>query len=102
RWTSAEDSPLLAGMHAAPVNQRYVLPELIGWYWFRGWARLLRWLGRLGRPARRAGVYLFVVCLVFLILVVLPLTLLLRLLLFPWMNRWTAAYVQRLQEPSGP
>jgi hypothetical protein len=84
------------------VNTRYVLPELIGWYWFRGWARLIRFLGRLGSIARLAGVYLFVLCLVPLILFGIPLLLLVRLLLYPWMRRWTAAYIERLQQPSGP
>ena len=93
---------LLSGLGAVQVNTRYVLPELIGWYWFRGWARLIRFLGRLGSIARLAGVYLFVLCLVPLILFGIPLLLLVRLLLYPWMRRWTAAYIERLQQPSGP
>ena len=98
----SEDAPWLAGMGAVHVNRRYVVPELIGWYWFRGWARLIRWLGRWGRLPRLAGVYSFVVGLVFMIVVVLPLTLLIRLVLFPLMNRWTASYIKRLEQPSGP
>ena len=99
---SADDSPLLAGLGAVHIQQRYVVPELIGWYWFRGWARLLRLLGRLGSVPRLLGTYLFVVCLIFMVLVVLPLTLLIRLLFYPLMNRWLAAYIRQLQQPSGP
>ena len=78
------------------------MPELIAWYWFRGWARLLHGLECLGWLARRIGVYCFIVCLVVMVLIALPVTLLLRLLLSPWLNRWMAAYVKRLEEPSGP
>jgi hypothetical protein len=97
-----DDAPLLRGLGAVQVNPRYVVPELIGWYWFRGWARLIRALGRMGSVPRLAGVYLFVVCLVMMILVVLPVTLLVRLLLYPCVRRWTAVYVHRLEQPSGP
>jgi hypothetical protein len=102
RLKEPEDAPLLPRLGAVQVNSRYVVPELIGWYWFRGWARLIRWLGRFGSVPRLAGVYLFVACLVLMILVVLPLTLLLRLVFYPWVRRWTAAYVRRLEQPSGP
>jgi hypothetical protein len=102
RLSQPDAAPLLAGLGAVRVNERYVLPELVGWYWFRGWARLLRFLGGPDSLARLAGVYLFVICLVFMILIVLPITLLLRLLLYPWMRTWTAAYVHQLHQPSGP
>lgn len=97
-----EAIPLLSSLGAAQINRRYVVPELIGWYWFRGWAHLIRCLGRLGIAARMAGVYTFVAFLLFMIVVVMPLTMLGRLLFYPLIRKPLAAYVRRLQEPSEP
>jgi hypothetical protein len=96
-----EPIALLSGLGAVRVNRRYLLPELAGWYAFRAWAHLLRWLGRWGSAARLAGVYAFVVSLVVSILVGVPVIVVGRLLLYPLMRRWTAGYVRRLGEPSG-
>ena len=93
--------PLLTGLGAVPINRRYLVPELIGWYWFRGWAHLIRFLGRLGSVPRMAGVYLFVMFLLFMIVVVMPLTMLGRLLLHPFIHKRLAAYAHRLQQPTG-
>jgi hypothetical protein len=97
----ADAGPLLRGLGAIHVNRRYVLADLLGWYWFRAWAHFLKLLGRFGPLPRRAGVYCFVVCLVFAIVVAIPLSMGARLLLWPLMRRWTAAYVRRLEQPSG-
>jgi len=93
--------PLLTGLGAVSINRRYLVPELIGWYWFRGWAHLIRFLGRLGTVPRMASVYLFVVFLLFMIVVVMPLTMLARLLLHPFIHKRLAEYARRLQQPSG-
>jgi hypothetical protein len=100
RLHQPEALPLLTGLGAVPIQSRYLLPELIGWYWFRGWAHLIRFLGRLGTVPRMAGVYLFVAFLLFMIVVVMPLTMLGRLLLFPLINKRLTAYVHRLEQPS--
>jgi hypothetical protein len=96
-----DNHPLLRGLEAVPVNSRYLIADLFGWYWFRAWAYFLKLLGRLGPVPRRAGIYCFVVCLVFAIVVAIPLSMVARLLLWPFMSRWTAAYVRRLEEPTG-
>ncbi len=90
RLQQSEAVPLLAGLGAVTINCRYVIPDLIGWYWFR-----------LGTGARLAGVYLFVVFLLFMIVVVMPLTMLGRLFFFPLINKRLTAYVHRLEQPSG-
>jgi hypothetical protein len=95
------DHSLLCGLGAVRVDRRTLIPELLGWYWFRACARGLHRLGRLGRGVRRAGVYLFVVSLVLAIVVGIPLTMAVRLLLYPLVKRWTASYARRLAEPSG-
>jgi hypothetical protein len=99
RLQQADAVPLLSGLGAVQMNRRYLVPELIGWYWFRGWAHLIRFLGRLGKLARMAGVYTFVVFLLFMIVVVMPLTMLGRLVFYPLLHKRLAAYVRRLQKP---
>ena len=95
-----EGVPLLTGLGAVHIQHRYLIPERIGWYWFRGWGHLIRFLGRLGTVPRVAGVYVFVVFLLFLIVIVMPLTMLGRLLLYPLIYKRLAAYVRRLQQPT--
>src|SRR6516165_342471 len=87
-----EGVPLLTGLGAVHIQRRYLIPERIGWYWFRGWGHLIRFLGRLGTVPRVAGVYVFVVFLLFLIVIVMPLTMLGRLLLYPLIYKRLAAY----------
>ncbi len=94
--------PFWGRLAPAPVNHRYLLPDLLGWYAFRAWAHLLKLLTRLGPRPRRAGVYLFVLCLIYAIALAIPLSMLVRLLVYPMMRRWTAAYARRLEQPSGP
>ncbi len=94
-------APFLVGLGAVRVNRRYVLADLLGWYWFRAWAHLIKLLGRFGSVPRQAAVYCFVVCLLFSILVLIPLSMVLRLLFSPLVNRPLAAYCRRLEQPSG-
>lgn len=92
---------LLRGLDAVELNRRYLLPELIGWYLFRGWARFLKGLGKVGRTIRLAGVGLFMLCLVTAVVAGIPLLFLVNLLLYPFVRRMTRSYAGRLVEPSG-
>lgn len=92
---------LLRGLGAVELNRRYLLPELVGWYLFRGWAHLLKRLGKVGRTVRLAGVGLFMLFLVTVVVVGIPLLFLVRLLLYPFVNKMTRSYAERLAEPSG-
>ncbi len=96
-----ESGPLLSRAGAVQIQRRYVIPELIGWYIFRAFGGMIRALGRFGQFARRAGVCLFVICLVMLILLVLPVVLAITFLLRPLYRRRLGAYVHTLAEPSG-
>jgi len=93
--------PLLRGLGAVTVEERYIVPELIGRQVFHIWARVIRCLGRAGDGARAVGVYLFVFGLVGLITVALPPAVLAGVLLRPLLRRRIAAYAARLAEPSG-
>jgi hypothetical protein len=91
---------LLRGLGPVEVNRRYLLPELIGWYLFRGWAHVLRLLGRIGRPLRYVGLALFMLFLVAIVALGIPLIFLVSLLFFPLVRLATNPYAARLAEPS--
>jgi hypothetical protein len=93
--------PLLEGLGAVAVEQRFVLPELLGRALFPVWARFVLLFGPPGGGARRVALGLVAVALVATILVLVPLTILLRIVLHPFLRRPLDAYVRRLCEPSG-
>lgn len=92
---------LLQGLGAVHVNRRYMIPEFLGWYLFRAWARVLSSLGRPGSWARSLGVVLFILFLVTAVVVGIPLVILGSLLLSPLINRLARPYAERLAAPSG-
>lgn len=92
---------LLRGLCAVKVNPGYIAGEKIAQRSFRLWGRLLRALGPPGHPARRAVLLLYAVFLVAMILMVLPISMLLRALLRPLLRNRLDAEVARLEQPSG-
>jgi hypothetical protein len=95
-----ENRPLLGGLEAAPVEMRPLLAERVGWHCFRAWGSLILALGKRGANFRRAGVYAFVVFLVCSIPIVIPATMLIRIVLWPIIGTRMNAYARRLREPS--
>lgn len=93
--------PLLAGLGAVEIEHRFVVPELIGRAMFPVWARLVRWTGPRGGLVRRLALYLFFSNLVLTVLILVPITIVLRLLLHPFIRTPLRAYVERLKAPSG-
>ncbi len=93
-------SPLLRGRGAVSVEQRYSVPELIGKYSFPAWARLIRAAGRFGSWLTGLTTVVFVLYLVFAILILVPLSIIARIALYPIMRRWYRSQVQRLKSPS--
>jgi len=93
-------APLLRGLGAVSVEQRYIVPELIGKYSFPPWAHLIALARRLGVVFAAAMTMLFVVYLVLAILVLVPLSILVRLLLYPLMRGWYHSHVKRLISPT--
>jgi hypothetical protein len=92
---------LLRGEPAVKVKRWLVVPELLAWYCFFGWATFIRGLGKIHPAARAAGVYAFALFLVCLILVGLPVALLGTLVAYPLLRHWLNGYVRRLAAPTG-
>jgi hypothetical protein len=98
---NACQGPLLRGEPAVAIKRWSVVPELLAWYCFYGWAVAIRALGRLHTGLRALGVYAFAVFLVCLILFGLPATVLAAWLLSPAARHRLNGYVARLAAPTG-
>ncbi len=92
---------LLAGTPAVTVKRWLIGPELLGWYAFHGWARLLRGIGRPGGMTRRVGAWAFALFLAAMILVGLPLTAIGTPILYLLGRGWLARRSARLAAPTG-
>ncbi|HEY6000612.1 MAG TPA: dialkylresorcinol condensing enzyme [bacterium] len=92
---------MLAGLGAVRVNPAYIMSERMGQRSFRAWGRLLRALGPPAAPLRRVALVVYVVFLVCLILTVVPLGIVVRAVLRPFLRRRLDAEVARLEGPSG-
>lgn len=100
RLAESPPQPLLRGTGAVEVEDRYVVPELVGRLTFPIWAHNARFAGPPGSVRRRAVMGLFTVYLVLTILIVVPVTILLRLILHPLLRSSLQAYVRQLKSPS--
>jgi hypothetical protein len=104
RWSqrlAADRAPLLAGVEAAHIHPRYLLPECVGWYLFMAWAHLLKRLGRPGSAARNVGIVGFIPFLVVAIAVGIPLLWLGALVLRPVVRPAMEAYARKIAAPAG-
>jgi hypothetical protein len=95
-----EAAPFLRGQGTVDVDHRYLIAERLGWHVFRWWSRAILALGRMGPTFRSIGIYLFIVFLICVILIGIPLTMVVRVLLGPLIQRRMARYTRTLQQPS--
>jgi len=92
--------PLLCGLGAVEVNRRYVIPELVAARCFPFWARVIRGFGKVRRPLRHVGIFLFIHFLLLMIVLGIPLTIVTLPIVCPFVRRRLAAYVSRLKQPT--
>ncbi len=93
--------PMLQGLGAVEVNQRYVIPELIGRVLYRPWAKIARSFGKQGSWSRIPIICIFVIQLLFAIPIVLLFSTLVQFVFSFLINRKLASYVENLKSPSG-
>ncbi|GAB4196073.1 MAG: hypothetical protein Fur006_43150 [Coleofasciculaceae cyanobacterium] len=96
----SSNQSLLKNLGAVKVNPRYVIPEIIGRIVYTPWAKLARFFGKPGSSIRQPIIYLFAILLILAIPIVLILSLLLRVLLYPLINPKIKSYVETLKFPS--
>ncbi|MDZ4688783.1 MAG: hypothetical protein SH850_27225 [Planctomycetaceae bacterium] len=95
--------PFFTGLQATRIEEKYILPELIGSRLFQCWAYLITAMGRIGGGWLRAvGVYLFVLTLVCGIVVGIPVLFVFRLLLYPLFRPVLRSYKESMEAPSEP
>ncbi|MBF2070489.1 hypothetical protein [Fischerella thermalis] len=93
--------PMLQGLGAVEVNQRYVIPEFIGRLVYRPWAKIARFFGKQGSWSRIPIVCIFAVQLIFAIPIVLIVSTVVQFLFAPLIHKKIASYVELLKSPSG-
>ncbi|MFV1992467.1 MAG: dialkylresorcinol condensing enzyme [Acidiferrobacterales bacterium] len=93
--------PFLTGLGAVKVNPGYIAGERLAHRSFKMWGRLLRFMGSAGSPGRRVVLVFYVIFLVTLILTVIPLGIVLRALIRPFMRSKLGEQVRQLEAPSG-
>ncbi len=92
---------MLSGLGAVKVNPNYIASERIAHRSFYVWGKLLKALGTRESRLRKAALCVYVVFLLFMILTVVPLGIIMRTLLKPFIRRALEREVSRLEEPSG-
>lgn len=85
------DAPMLRGLGAVKVDEKLIASERVGTRSFKAWGTLLAALGPQHSLRRRAGLVVYILFLLSLILTVVPVTALLKRLLSPL----TRARIQR-------
>ncbi|BAZ66515.1 MAG: hypothetical protein KME28_18360 [Pelatocladus maniniholoensis HA4357-MV3] len=93
--------PMLKGLGAVEVNQRYVIPELIGRLLYHPWAKIARFFGKQGSWSRIPIICLFAVQLLFAIPTLLLFSTLMQFLFASLINQKIAFYLERLKSPTG-
>ncbi|QDV31861.1 hypothetical protein Spb1_38070 [Planctopirus ephydatiae] len=95
--------PFFTGLDATRIEDKYILPELIGSRLFRFWASVILAMGRLGgRYLRSVAVGLFVLNLVCGIVLGIPILFVFRILAYPLLRPVLQSYKMEMRAPSEP
>lgn len=92
---------LLSGLQAVKAEPTLLVSERAGTRSFTIWGKLLRAIGQPGDKARVPVLLLYVIFLIALIITVVPLSLLLQLIMRPFLRDRIAAAKQYFEAPSG-
>ncbi len=96
-----ENQPLLAGLGAVTAEPTLLISEGAATRSFKVWGKLVRAMGPPGGAARVPVLLLYVIFLKILIITVVPISLLLQLLLRPFLRSKLATAKQYFEAPSG-
>ncbi|AZD30772.1 2-hexyl, 5-propylresorcinol biosynthesis aromatase DarA [Pseudomonas chlororaphis] len=93
--------PMLAGLGAATVNPGLILSERVAYKGFKFWSGIICRFGKYGQWLRRVLLCLFIVYLLLVIMTVLPISLVLRRLLNPFIRTRLYELQRYYEQPSG-
>jgi hypothetical protein len=94
-------TPLLAGLKAVDADPRLLFSEKAGTRSFYLWGKLLSAVGEPGQLRRRPFLLFYVIFLIALILTIVPLSLLIQVVLRPFLRRRFAVLKQHFDAPTG-
>jgi len=94
-------NPLLRGHGAVYVNKRLILAELAGAPIYLALARFVRYCEKFGHTMRELSIFGCTVALVVSIITLMPLTVLITFIAYPFLSGRLKNYAIRLAEPSG-
>lgn len=97
--TDCSHHSMLVGLGTVRVNQRYIIPELIGRVIYHPWAKIARFFGQQGSWSRLPIICLFAIHLLFAIPIVLIVSNLIQFLFAPLIHKKIASYVELLKSP---
>ncbi|MCC8460169.1 stilbene biosynthesis aromatase StlC [Photorhabdus aegyptia] len=95
------DAPMLKGMGAAVVDQAFIFGERAAHRGFRFWSGLICRVGKRGIWVRRSLLALFVTYLILMVLVVFPISVVVRRLLAPLLKERLNELQKYYEQPSG-
>lgn len=104
RWdrrSASVTASLLQNTGAVQINDRYMIPEAIGWYLFMAWAYALKGLSYGGRWLKVLGICGFMVFLFCIVGIGIPIITILTWLVLPFIRPAMDAYAKHLAAPSG-
>ena len=93
--------PVLKGLGAVKVNERFIASERVGQHSFRIWSKILSALGPMHSTRRSCGLLIYVLFLLTLIITVVPITALIKRLIAPLTRKRIAKQKAYFAEPSG-
>ncbi len=96
-----EGKPLLQGLKAVEVNPRFILSESTAHRSFLIWGKLLRKAGKPGSELRRFLLLCYVTFLITFIITFIPITVVLKILLWPLIKRKLVKQKEYFESPSG-
>lgn len=93
--------PVLSGLGAVKVDAKMIQQEKAGYRNFKIWARIIRWAGRQGKFKRAPFLILFFLYLASLIIISLPLAVLFKVCINPFLKQTLDKEIEEYEQPSG-
>jgi len=93
--------PLLTGLNAAKADSSLIQSEKVGYRSFRIWGKLLRKVGKQGDVKRKPVLIIYLVFLILMIVTVVPINMLLKRILAPFLKNKQAQLQKQYEMPSG-
>jgi len=95
------DKPILKGLGAVKINEKFIASERVGQHSFRIWSKILSTLGPMHSKRRSCGLLIYVLFLLTLIVTVVPITAIIKKLIAPLTRKRIAEQKAYFAEPSG-